>query len=72
MQEEETQKMSILDFHIGGSWALRAKPDPQGSNRKPGETQVNVEEDEDPQPKKTRGKPAAKDNWLKAFLLVRH
>ena len=30
---------------------------------------MNVEEDEDPHPKKPRGKPAAKDNWLKGFCL---
>ena len=32
---------------------------------------MNVEENEDPQPQKPQGKPAAKHNWLKGSLLAR-
>ena len=71
--EEATRAARSLATTVGiQRKGKRAKPDPQGSDRKPDKAPGTVAADEDPKRKKPRGKPAAKDNWLKAFLLARH
>jgi len=70
--EEATRSARSLATTVGiQRKGKRAKPVPQGGDRNPGKAPVKVEEDEHPQPKKPRGKPAAKDNWLKGSLLAR-